>query len=441
MARLAFTHARVSGFKCPDGTAQAFLWDATTPGLGVRATPAGKPAYIFQGRYQNKTIRITIGSPQAWSIKNAQEKARELQRQIDEGRDPREVRAASAAANAAKRVAMKQDAVTVDSAWTEYLAQRRPQWGERHYQDHVAMSKAGGRPARRGTRGRGVTVAGPIYPLLAKRLVDLTPEAVEAWATAQAKTRPTYGRLAWRCLKAFLTWCSEELVYKNLVQVNVAKTRKTREAFGKQAVKTDVLQRSQLGAWFAAVQGLDNTLIAVYLQVLLLLGARPGEVLAMRWEDVDTKWKSLTLRDKVEEGRTVPLTPYVSHLLAALPRGRDVAGKLLPWVFSSPKAAGGVLTVPRKQHNVACAAAGIEGLTLHGLRRSFKSLTEWLEVPVGVVAQIMGHKPSATAEKHYTVRPLDLLRVHHEPIEAWILKQANVQFLANAIPSKLRAVK
>ena len=42
--------------------------------------------------------------------------------------------------------------------------------------------------------------------------------------------------------------------------------------------------------------------------------------------------------------------------------------------------------------------ANIEHLTLHGLRRSFKSLSEWVEVPVGVVAQIMGHKPSATAE-------------------------------------------
>jgi hypothetical protein len=31
----------------------------------------------------------------------------------------------------------------------------------------------------------------------------------------------------------------------------------------------------------------------------------------------------------------------------------------------------------------------------------------------GVVAQLMGHKPNATAEQHYTVRPLDLFRVHH----------------------------
>ena len=46
------------------------------------------------------------------------------------------------------------------------------------------------------------------------------------------------------------------------------------------------------------------------------------------------------------------------------------------------------------------------------------------ETTVSVVAQVMGHKPSATAEKHYTVRPLDLLRVHHEKIEACILEQA-----------------
>lgn len=65
---------------------------------------------------------------------------------------------------------------------------------------------------------------------------------------------------------------------------------------------------------------------------------------------------------------------------------------------------------------------------MHGLRRSFKSLTEWQEVPAGVVAQIMGHKPSATAEKHYTVRSLDMLQMYHETVEAWILEQGGVDF-------------
>jgi integrase len=98
------------------------------------------------------------------------------------------------------------------------------------------------------------------------------------------------------------------------------------------------------------------------------------------------------------------------------------------------------VSIPRNQHVTACKVAGVDNLTLHGLRHSFKSLTEWLEVPVGVVAQTQGHKPSATAEKHYTVRPLDLLRVHHEKIEAWILEQAGIVFDATAEPGKLRVV-
>jgi hypothetical protein len=47
-----------------------------------------------------------------------------------------------------------------------------------------------------------------------------------------------------------------------------------------------------------------------------------------------------------------------------------------------------------------------------------------------VVAQIQGHKPSATAERHYKRRPLDLLRLHHERIEAWMLEHAGIEFAA-----------
>jgi integrase len=148
-------------------------------------------------------------------------------------------------------------------------------------------------------------------------------------------------------------------------------------------------------------------------------------MLELRWDDVDGHWRSLTIRDKVEGERTIPLTPYVAHLLDSLPRRRGN-----PWVFSSPVVKGGHMHPPTDAHRRACTSVGLE-VSFHGLRRSFKSLTEWLEVPVGVVAQIQGHKPSATAEKHYTQRPLDLLRVHHERIEAWILEQAGVAFDAS----------
>ena len=65
-------------------------------------------------------------------------------------------------------------------------------------------------------------------------------------------------------------------------------------------------------------------------------------------------------------------------------------------------------------------------ISIHGLRRSFGTLAEWVECPAGISAQIMGHKPSAIAEKHYRRRPIDLLRQWHSKIEKFILDEAGI---------------
>lgn len=129
--------------------------------------------------------------------------------------------------------------------------------------------------------------------------------------------------------------------------------------------------------------------------------------------------KASLLHTRSRKKRTIPLTPYVSYLLKSLPQRNE-------WVFSSARAESRRLQESRKAHNLALIDAGIEHLTIHGLHRSFSNLTEWVEVPVGIVYQIQGHKPSATAEKHYRQRPLDLLRQWHTMIEAWILEQAGI---------------
>ncbi len=433
-SRVRLTVGRVADFKCLTNKSQSFLWDTDAPTLALRASPTGRKTYVFESRLNGATIRVNIGTPAEWTIEAARNKANGLKMLVDNGTDPREIQRQQDVDKAVERAAAAIQAVTVGEVWKLYLAERQPHWGERHYKDHNIMASAGGEKKSKGTRvGKGLTIPGPIYPLLAFRLSELTPETIEAWATKQAKTRPTYGRLAWRCLKAFLTWCGEQKQYQILLTANPAKTKKAREAFGKPAVKSGSLERSQLPAWFTAVLNIGNPVAAAYLQTLLLTGARPGEVLGLRWKDINTKWKGLTIRDKVEGERVIPLTPYVWHLLTVLPRRNE-------YVFSSPTAKGGALSIPRSHHVCACKVAGLKGLTLHDLRRSFKSLTEWLEIPAGVVAQLMGHKPSATAEKHYTVRPLDLLRVHHERIEAWILEQAGIKFDAKAEPGKLQLV-
>ena len=436
--RVNLTAGRVEAFTCPPDKTQTFLWDTDTPTLALRATPTGRKTYVFESRLNGSTVRISIGTAVDWPIKKARTRAQELKMLIDAGTDPRELERQKEAGNAVKAIAVAAHAVIVGEVWTAYLEARRPYWGERHYRDHVALTKAGGLPAVRGTRGLGVTIAAPIHSLVHLPLCDLTAPVIEAWAAKEAKTRPTSARLAWRCLKAFLGWCAEQPEYAPaLSPFNPAKTKKTSEALGKPKVKQDALLREQLPAWFDSVRKLGNPTVSAYLQTLLLTGARPGEIRAMQWSDINTKWSGLTIRDKVEGERVIPLTPYISQLLHALPRRNQ-------WVIASNQRGGvkvsGIMARPNTAFSKACQVAGIDGLTLHGLRRSFKSLTEWLEIPAGVVAQLMGHKPSATAEKHHTVRPLDLLRVHHEKIEAWILEQAGIVFNAAVEPGKLRVM-
>lgn len=452
------SHGLLERAACPDGKPFVLVRDAGNKGLRLRVTPAGGKHWQFETRIQGKLFTRSLGAWPAVPIVDAQKTALNLRTSAANKIDPRETerqqelareaeRQRQQKADEAERQRQRQAeeaevqrqqaaaaaALTVGEVWPVYLAERRPHWGDSHAHDHVRLAQAGGVVGKRGTRGRGVTVAGPLNPLMGLALVDLTAAKIEAWAATEGKTRPTTARLAWRLLKAFMTWCSEQPAYAALVPTaNPAKTKKTRESLGKAGVKSDSLLKEQLPAWFGAVRSIGSPITSAYLQTLLLTGARPGEVLALRWDDLNTQWRGLTIRDKVEGERVIPLTTYVWHLLHTLPRRSG-------WVFSSLTTHDHI-TLPNKPHAKACAVAGIDGLTLHGLRRSFKSLTEWLEIPAGVVAQIQGHKPSATAEKHYTVRPLDLVRVHHERIEAWVLEQAGVTFNSASEPGKLRVV-
>jgi integrase len=428
--RVRLTAGRVDAFTCPTGKPQAFLWDTDTPTLALRATPTGRKTYIFESRLNGATIRINIGTLTDWPIEKARTKAQGLKMLVDSGTDPREVERDRQTAAAGKKAAAAAHAVTVSEAWERYLEDRRPFWGALNYRDHVKMAQAGG--VQRDRLPGVKTIPGPLAELLPLRLSELDAPTIEAWAAREAKDRPARVRLALRLLKAFLRWAASEPDLKGKADPTAASAKKAREVAGKAKPKNDYIQREQLPAWFAHVCQIQNPVIGAYLQCLLMTGARREELAELKWEDVNFQWRGIELKDKIEGRRAVPLTPFVSHLLAALPRRNE-------WVFSSLSSASGRLTEPSIAHRQACAAAGLE-LTLHGLRRSFASLCEWLDIPGGISAQIQGHAPQGVREQNYIRRPLDLLRVHHEKIEAWILEQAGIVFDAKAAPGALRVV-
>lgn len=449
-----FTTGRVDRFSCLPGKRQSFYWDAKAPGLGLRASAGGTKTYIFEARLHSKTLRYAIGNVETWTLEAAQKEARRLKVLTDQGIDPREQDAEKRLVREAKRAQAQLQAALVGEAWAQYLdfqkdkmarphIERGKKWGARHLLDHERLAQAGGEKRKRGS---GLTKPGPLYPLLQMRLADINADILQDWQRIEAATRANNARQAFEAFRAFWRWCATRPEFAAVIDDKAVEDKELRaEVPSRKSKRFDVLEGPHLRLWFAAVRQLSNPVVSAYLQALLLTGARREEMAGLRWQDVDFRWSALWVKDKVEEaGRKIPLTPYLASLLQDLkrrnetppPKYRILNGKRIendlaawapsPWVFSSPSATNGRLSDPSNAHKRALAVAGLPSVTLHGLRRTFINLAEWIEMPVGIVAEITGHKPSATAEKHYKSRPLDLLRLWHAKYEAWLLEQAGI---------------
>jgi integrase len=129
--------------------------------------------------------------------------------------------------------------------------------------------------------------------------------------------------------------------------------------------------------------------------VAMRTGMRQGEILALRWEDVDLKAGRITVRraickgaisvPKSGKGREIPLGDEV---LAALKAHRHLRGEL---VFC--ELAGGMLTPGAVKHPLwrACRKAGIRLIGWHCLRHTFASHLVMRGVPLKVVQELLGH--------------------------------------------------
>lgn len=129
--------------------------------------------------------------------------------------------------------------------------------------------------------------------------------------------------------------------------------------------------------------------------VALRTGLRLGELMALRWQDVDLVAGRLIVRQNVVKGivgtpksgkpREVPLS---DEALAALHGHRHQRG---PLVFCDH--AGRMLRVPKTRYAMekACKRAGLRPVGWHVLRHSFASHLAMRGAPLKVIQELLGH--------------------------------------------------
>jgi len=434
---LSVTHELSAGLierlTCPPGVPKGLLRDKDVTGLRVRVTANGAKSFVFEAKLNGKAISRTLGKFPLMTIDEAKAQARDLARTVKNDKlDPRELDREAEAAKAAAILAEAARAVTVGEVWPHYLAEgtpkRRDAWKPRYLADLRKIVAPGGEDKKRGT---GKTRPGPIYPLLRLRLADVNEDTLKSWFDAESKSGKHQAARALMMFRGFLRWCSGRPEYRRLTDREAGRAASIVESLPQVNARIDCIEDAQLPGWFKGVEALENKTISVYLKALLLTGCRREEMAPLKWADIDFQWHKLTLADKVESTRVIPLTPYLERELASLPRINE-------FVFAST-GKGRHIHDPRNSHAKAVLEAGMPHLTLHGLRRTFSLLGEAADAPAGAIAQVMGHKPSGTAER-YRPRSVDALRPSMARIEAYILERAGIDFSPEMAPGKLRIV-
>ena len=155
---------------------------------------------------------------------------------------------------------------------------------------------------------------------------------------------------------------------------------------------------------------------ALYLAAALT-GLRQGELLALKWLDIDWQVGRVRVADnftrgqmdtpKSHEGRSVPMAARLARELEDLRRrSRFPADRDL--VFCHPDT-GHVLdpSKMRKRFKDALAEAGVHEITFHELRHTFGTQMAAAGAPLRAIQEWMGHADAKTTEiyRHYAPDP------------------------------------
>ena len=131
---------------------------------------------------------------------------------------------------------------------------------------------------------------------------------------------------------------------------------------------------------------------------------RLGEILSLKWKNVDLEKRQLTIRpesSKSGRSRTIPVNNTLSNLLDELGRANDGKSEFV-FLYDDPKI-GKPRPIKYVQHSftAACRRAGIQSLTFHDLRHTAASRMIAKGANPVSVKNILGHSSLRTSEIYF----------------------------------------
>ena len=322
------------------------VWDSRVPGLGVRVRPTGARTFVMLRDAGGGSRRVSLGPVATMGIAEARRECLERQ----------------AAPEPHGKTAPKRTVPLL----REFV---EGEWKEAHFDRYKPSTKKGVRSL----------LAGRILPEFgSKRLDRIVRAQLTHWFDAFSRTAPGNANHALALLRQIMNFavaCGH--IEKNPTQ-GIGPNRRPR--------LTRFLSREEIGRLHRVLDaqtGENDRRQADIIRLLLLTGCRKGEIVRLRWSEV--QHNALFLADSKTGARKVPLNSQSRSILERQPRNAT------PFVFPSPR-------YPDRPYSENLALwrrvrrqAGIEDVRLHDLRHTHASHAVMNGVPVPVVSRMLGH--------------------------------------------------
>lgn len=367
-------------------------YDSECKGFGVRVTKAGARAFVLNYRTRSgKERRYTIGSHPDWKVAAARQEARDLKIRVDRGDDPM------------AEVEAGRTAKSVSDLWERFEEEHLPKKRESTRRDYKALW----------TNHVKKTLGGKkIAEVRFSDVDDLHRKITRGGAPYNANR-----------VVALLSKMFSFAITKEWRKDNPAKGIERNQ----EEKRHRYLTSEELAALTVALAEHDDQQAANIIRLLLLTGARRGEVQAMRWADLDLGagiWVKPGSTTKQKTLHRVPLSAPARQLLGEIREAAEQAAKdkkrprpMSEYAFPGRGGKGFRLEI-KHQWAELCVSAGIvnqrivkdakgkdrtiftPSARMHDLRHTYASVLASAGLSLPVIGALLGHTQTQTTARY-----------------------------------------
>lgn len=355
-----FSQALITSLPTPDKGHRLVVKDTQVVGLQCRVTSTGVKTFSLYRRVRGGNVeRFTLGKFGDLTVKMARDNAIQINAAIARGENP----------SAIRRTERKE--ITFGELFLKYLENhskvKKGTWKEDIGRFNNYLKKPlGNKKVSDITRIELVSLHAAIsrQPKVKKK----RDGTLKSGGTANRALALVSSIFSWAMNHGYCTEHPALRIKKN--------PEKSRDRF---------LQPDELPKFYKAVLEEENTSIRDFILVALFTGARRTNILTMRWEDVALDRKEWRIpKTKNGDPQVIPLTNTVIQILKARKASTG-------FVFPAEGKAGHLIE-PKKGWKRILKRAGIDGLRMHDLRRTFGSWQARTGSSLIIVGKSLGHK-------------------------------------------------